>query len=112
MITLEMVKLFLLVVGQAALAAAIAAGIGYVKAHFGPDKEPFDLEKFLEVVLTGVILGAAAGAMGISVLAVQDIFVSLGLMGALSYIVHEAAVAIYRFLMAKVFAKPAPVQSS
>ena len=94
-----------IVLAQAVLsgagAAAVSAAIGYVKAHFGPDAEAFDVEKAAEIVAVGAVLGGVAGYYGFTVLDAQNILVSLGLFSAVTYFVHAGVKALVRFVRAK-----------
>ncbi len=82
------------------IAAAAAAGLGYVRAHF-KDGESFNLEKFTQLALLGAVWGGAAAGMGWTPLAVEEFVVGLVGLSAISMLSLKAAQALVSFFRAK-----------
>ncbi len=81
-------------------AAAVAAGVGYIRAHF-KDGESFNLEKFTQLALLGAVWGGAAAGMGWTPLAVEEFAVGLIGLSAISLLSLKAAQALVSFVKAK-----------
>jgi len=82
-------------------AAAVTAGIGYVKAHFGPDAEPFDLDKLGSTLAIGAVLGGAAAFYGIPVVTLETLPAYVVLFPAVVLLVDAGVKAVVRFVRSK-----------
>jgi len=89
------------IIGNAVLGALggmAAATVGYLKTESGRYKklEEFDPEKFLKTTLLGGVVGAVAGAQGVSFEAAENFLTMVGVYGSISLFVDAAAKAIWR----------------
>ena len=81
-------------------AAAVSAAAGYLKAHYGPDKETFDETKFGTVVAVGALYGGLAAYYGVDVTDLNGLLNPL-VVAAIAYFVPQGVKALVRFLRAK-----------